>query len=109
MSADSRIPVVFGQQPGAQDVVLAEEGVAVAPALHVRRFTAALPGHLAGCACCVPRGAGGEALAKLFRDRATGAVPYFSRVVVLASPAGRGAIRAALEDDALTRARYRLG
>jgi hypothetical protein len=106
MSEDSRIPVLFGQQPEAMDAVLAEEGVAVSAAGYVLRFA---PGaaHVLGCACCVARSPAAEALAALFRARAMGTAPYFSRVVVLASPAGEASLRAALEGDALARARYR--
>jgi len=55
----------------------------------------------------VARSPAAEALAQLFRARATGAAPYFSRVVVLASAAGEAALRAALAQDALAQARYR--
>ncbi|MDR3505614.1 MAG: hypothetical protein P4L52_05180 [Acidocella sp.] len=106
MSEDSRIPVLFGQQPEAKDAVLAEDGVAVPEADYVLRFAAG-GAHGAGCACCVARSPAAEALAALFRARAMGAAPYFSRVLVLASPAGEAALRAALENDALARARYR--
>lgn len=107
MSEDSRIPVLFGPQPQAGDAVLAEEGQAVPMAGYVQRFA---PGaaHGLGCACCVARSPAAEALAALFRARAMGSAPYFSRVVVLASPEGRVALLAALEGDALARARYRV-
>jgi G3E family GTPase len=66
------------------------------------------PGHLAGCACCTLRGPAADALTTMFRARATGAAPFFTRVVVLASPDGQAAVRAALTQDVVTRARFRL-
>jgi len=36
-----------------------------------------------------------------------GAAPFFGRVVVLASPAGEAAVRAALAGDVVARARFR--
>jgi hypothetical protein len=108
MSEDRRIPVLFGQQPEAKDAVLAEDGVAVPAAGYVQRFAPSGPAHGVGCACCVARGPAAEALAALFRARAMGMAPYFSRVVVLASPAGEAALRTALENDAMARARYRV-
>ena len=48
-----------------------------------------MTGHLPGCSCCVARSPAATALAAVFRARATGAAPYFSRLLVLASPAGR--------------------
>ena len=62
-----------------------------------------------GHCSCAPRGAAAAALGQLFRDRATGKEPYFKRLVVLASPAGEAAVREALTEDVLTRARYKLG
>jgi hypothetical protein len=44
----------------------------------------------------------------MFRARATNAAPFFTRVIVIASSAGQDAIRAALSNDVLTSARYRL-
>ena len=107
MQEDSRIPVVFGQQPGPEDAALVEEGVAAPAAGYALRFAAAKPGHGVGCICCVARSPAAEALAQLFRARVTGAAPYFIRVVVVASAAGEAALRAALAQDALAQARYR--
>lgn len=108
MKQDSRIPVLFGQQPGPEDAVLVEEGLAPPAGLYVVRFAATRPGHAIGCACCPPRGAGAEALSHAFRARATGAAPFFKRVMVLASANGAAEITAAVEQDAVSRARYRL-
>jgi hypothetical protein len=44
----------------------------------------------------------------MFQARARGSAPFFKRVVVLASPDGEAAIRAAIEEDVVTRARYKI-
>jgi hypothetical protein len=107
MEQDARIPVIFGQQPGADDMTLLEDGFDAPAAGHVQRFSAKLPGHLPGCSCCVARSPAASALAAVFRARATGAAPYFHRLLVLASAAGYLDIETALAQDALCRARFR--
>jgi len=108
MEQDTRIPVVFGQQPDANDMVLLEEGLGAPAAGRIQRFTTAMPGHLLGCSCCVARSPAATALAAVFRARATGTVPYFTRLLIQATPAGRLDIEVALAQDALCRARFRL-
>jgi hypothetical protein len=112
MKQDARILVIFGQQPEPGDMVLVEEGLDVpasAPAsAQVLRFTAGTPGHLPGCSCCVARSPAASVLAAAFRARATGTALYFTRLLVLASPAGRLDIETALAQDVLCRARFRL-
>jgi hypothetical protein len=57
-------------------------------------------GHAPGCACCVARSPVAEMLGRLFRARAVGEVPYFTRLgAVPAGPVGGAALRAALESD----------
>ena len=80
---DARIPVVFGAEPGASDAVLLAD-----PSWR--------PEHAPGCACCVARGPAALALHQLFLDRARGAAPWFTRVVVPEDP--EGLVRAALSD-----------
>jgi len=109
--ADMRIPVVFDDtDAGPADAWLLEEG-RTAPAW-AYAVTFALPnspfGHATGCACCTPRGPAADALAAMFRARATGTAPFFGRVIVLASAAGEAAIRAAVEADVIASARYRV-
>ena len=105
MSADRRIPVVFGAQPEQTDAVLLEEGFAPPPAQgYVLGFT--LGGHVLGCACCVAQSPIGTVLGVAFRARATGEAPFFGRVVVLASAASEAAVRAALGSDVMARARF---
>jgi hypothetical protein len=71
------------------------------------RFALGLPGHPLACACCTLRGPAADALGRMFRERATGVAPFFSRVVVLASAAGEAAVGEAVEGDVVVRARYR--
>jgi len=106
MQQDARIPVVFGQQPEPDDMVLVENGLAAPEFGHVQRFSAGLPGHLPGCSCCVARSSAAAALGAAFRARATGTAPYFNRLLILASPAGRLDMETALAQDVLCRARF---
>ncbi len=98
---DARVPVLIGSEAdaGADDVIVAEDGAA----------WGALGGHVADCACCVPRGVVASDLAALFLARARGEVPFFRRVVAVpASEAGAAAIRAVLRDDPFVSGRFRL-
>ena len=108
MEQDARIPVIFGQHPGADDMVLVQQGLLAPATGHVLQFATEAPGHLPGCLCCVGRSPAAAALATAFRARVTGESPFFKRLIVLATPAGRLAIEAALAQDALCRARFRL-
>jgi hypothetical protein len=106
---DARIPLRFGpaSMAGPQDAVLVEEGVGpVAAPGAVARFSGAA-GHRFGCVCCGGgRGAAAVALAGLFQDRATGRVPWFTRVVaVVADPS---AVAEALRADRVAAARFRV-
>lgn len=104
-----RIPVVFGGAAGPGDAVLVEEGMAYAGAGYMVGFSAGLPGHVTGCACCGGRTRVAEVLGRMFLDRARGETPFFGRVVVVASPAGEAAVREAVEGDMVVRARYWVG
>ncbi len=104
--SDMRIPVLFGGDPGPDEAWLVEDGADM-PAGYAVRFTAAAKfGHVAGCSCCTLRGPAADALTRMFRARATGMAPFFKKIRVLASPAGQAAVRAALEEDVVTSARY---
>jgi hypothetical protein len=105
--ADARIPVIVAAaaSAGPGDALLIE-GPAPAPAgVPVARFV--VSGHLAGCACCAPRGAVAEALHRLFLARARDAGAFFTRVIVVAGAAGEAAVRQALAEDAFLAGRYR--
>jgi hypothetical protein len=106
-----RIPVLFGAAGGrAGDAWLVEAGQAAPDDVYTVMFSLPVSafGHVPGCACCIPRGPAAAAFAAMFRARATNAAPFFTRVIVIASSAGQDAIRAALSNDVLTSARYRL-
>jgi hypothetical protein len=109
MEEDRRIPVYIGGAPGPDDAVLVEDGHAMPATGHAVRFVAPKFGHQPGCFCCAARGPAANAFSALYRDRAMGAAPYFSRVVVLASLPGEADVKAALDQDAVTKARFRLG
>ncbi len=104
-----RIPLLFSPDAGA-DAYLVEGDAAVPPGVYTMRFT--LPagrfGHAAGCNCCTPRGPAADALAAMFRARATGSAPFFKQIAVVASAAGEAAVRAAVEQDVLAGARFRI-
>jgi hypothetical protein len=97
---DARIPVAVGPaaMARADDAVLAEADLP-------RSGMTGAPGHPAGCACCLSRGAMAQALHRLFLARARGEVPFFRRVVV-AAPDG-AALAEALTGDAFVSGRYR--
>jgi hypothetical protein len=108
-ASDMRIPVFFGAETAEPDTAwLVETGRQPPVPGHTEYF--ALPpanfGHIAGCSCCAPRGPAADALARLFRARATGAAPLFKRVIIFASPAGEAAIRDAIAGDILATSRY---
>jgi len=110
-STDMRIPIVMGGEAGPGDAALVEDGHAMPAAGYAVRFAvwSAKPGHFAGCACCTLRGPAADALTALFRARATGVAPLFKRLVVLASAEGEAAVKAALAEDVVSAARFRLG
>ena len=107
--SDERIPVRFGAA-GPEDAALIEGNTGVPPDQPLARFrlTPGRLGHPFGCACCVPRGPVAEALGRLFLARVRGEVRWFRAVAVLASPAGEAAVRAALAEDRIAAARFRL-
>jgi hypothetical protein len=112
---DARVPVIFGrlEQAGSGDAVLMEGTAAPghgASACFQPEAGLRPPGHTPGCACCVPRGAAGRALAGLLQDRARGHVAFFTRVIaVTETPAGRAAVEAALAGDPVASACFRPG
>jgi hypothetical protein len=72
---DARIPVFFATEPTeAEGVAWLVEDAAVAA------WDDREGGHVAGCACCVTRSPVAEALGRLFRARAVGEAPFFTRL-----------------------------
>jgi hypothetical protein len=109
-SLDARIPVAFRADTlCAADAALLLEGDCPAPGgVVVARFTPGLGRHGPGCACCVARGAVGEALGRLFLARARGEVAFFRSVAVVCGEAGQAEVLAALATDPVVSARFRL-
>jgi hypothetical protein len=107
---DSRILVRFGAATDAGvAALLVEDGAAVPPGRAVARFAVPATAHALGCACCVPRGPAALALGRLFLARVRGeTAPFDAVMAVTRTPAGMAAVRAALEQDVVTRARFRL-
>ena len=107
---DARIPVIFAPATTAVDGdALLTEGDAAAPeGVPVARFSAELPGHALGCACCAGRSPVAAALHRLFLARARGTAAFFARVVVACGPEGEAAVRQALAEDGFVGGRYRL-
>ncbi len=109
---DARVPVRFGPLAEAgPDSALLIEGDCPAPhGEPCEHFT--LPrlfgSHPMGCTCCIPRAPVAQALSRLFLARARGEVAFFRGVTVAASPAGRAAVLAALADDPLVSAWFRV-
>ncbi len=123
--SEMRIPVFFGAATGQaaaggaaagqaagetawlveDGLAMPDEGYAVGFILPPPKFGEAA-GHPAGCFCCTPRGPAAEALTRMFRARSMGTAPFFKRIVVLGSAAGSAAVREALAQDVVTKARY---
>src|SRR5271166_4904844 len=95
MFADARIPVVFGslQDAAPEDALLIEGDLPTGGHHPVARFDLTTgAGHMAGCACCMRRGAAAAALAGIFVARARGTVPFFRRVVAVTCDVKSGAV-----------------
>lgn len=115
---DARVPVRFApadqagpEQAGPDAAWLVQDDTAAPAGVPVAKFAlpAAMHGHPAACACCVPRGPVADALSRLFLARARGDVGFFRSVIACPrDAAGAAAIRAALASDPVLRARFRL-
>ncbi len=117
---DARLPLVIvggaaglaaALASGPKAAVLAEAPPPPLPegAAALASFDLSVPSHAGGCACCGGRPPVAAALDRLFQARVRGACPWFERVVALAeTAAARDEIAAALRDDAVTAARFRL-
>lgn len=114
-SLDARIPVTL--LPDAQAVAAALASGKPAAVLSASAsgmpagattsasFEAGGTTHAAACVCCQGRGAAAQALDALFQGRARGTTPWFDRVLAL-DPSGE--VVAALREDAVASARFRL-
>lgn len=100
-----RIPLRWS---GTGTAYLVEDGQAVPAGAYVMRFNVGAARHMPGCACCAGRSPAAQALGQIFQARATAAAPFFTELIVLASAAGQAAIRAALAEDVIARARFKI-
>ena len=103
---DARIPLRFGDLASrtADDAVLRDADIASdAPGPR-----SADRSHPTACPCCLPRSRAAEALAQLFRGRATGQGRWFTAVLAVLGPAAQAEVRAAVANDPLVSARFRL-
>lgn len=67
------------------------------------------PAHALACGCCGGRSAAATALDRLFQARVRGQCGWFDRVLaIVETPEAAAEIAAALREDALTAARFRL-
>jgi hypothetical protein len=115
-SIDARIPVeVLGHDPAALRAALARGGAAVlaeAPPKAMpegalaQEFWDASARHPTACACCTARPGPALALDRLFQARVRGTCPWFDRVIAIGDGA---AVQAAIAQDAVTAARFRVG
>ena len=115
-SLDTRIPVSI--LPALADALAAGKPAAVvtrappgplpAGAVSAVSFAAGVAAHAAACACCQGRSPAADALDRLFQARVRGQSRWFDRVLVLDEDGAGDAVRAALAEDALAAARFRL-
>lgn len=118
-SLDARIPVSFCDStavlagalaagPAAALLVEAPPGPMPAGAVAQVSYVPGMA-HVPGCSCCGGRSAVAEALDRLFQARVRGQCNWFTRVLALAeTPEAAAELAAALREDALTAARFRL-
>ncbi|GGC34174.1 hypothetical protein GCM10011504_10640 [Siccirubricoccus deserti] len=113
---DARIPLILVEDPAALAAALAAGPPAAvlgvlpsgqARAVVAEGFDPSTP-HAPACACCQGRPSAAVALDRLFQARVRGQCPWFERVVALAdTAASRAAVATALDQDAVTAARFR--
>lgn len=108
MKQSAHIPVYQGGLITPDTAILAQTGQEAPENAYVLWFKQATFLHQPGCSCCGSRAHVARAFSTLFRARATGAAPFFMRVVVLADAAGWAEVTHALTHDAVTRARFKL-
>ena len=121
-SLDARLPLHIVESAEALAAALAAGGPVPAAVLAEAPPPPALPRgaaalvsfdpwmpHGAACGCCGGRPAAAVALDRLFQARVRGGCAWFDRVIALAeTPEARQAVAAALAEDAVTAARFRM-
>ncbi len=116
-SLDARIPVLL--VPDAEALTAALAAGKPAAVLHAPApippgaacalpFEAGVSSHALACACCQGRSPAAQALDQIFQARVRGQCAWFDRVLVLAGDGAGQAITAALAEDSLAMARFRL-
>ncbi len=108
-SSDGRIPIAFiasvAQAKG--EAFLVEGNASVPPGTVVERFSARVQRHAFGCVCCRSRSPAAQALSRLSVAYAKGAINT-GVLVYAATEEGRASVSAALKDDVVLQARFRL-
>jgi len=113
-SLDARIPVSILPEAAALAVALAHGKPAALVGAHGPdglpsvSFQLGSAAHPVACACCQGRSPAADALDRLFQARVRGQSRWFDRVLVLDEAGAGDAVRAALKEDALAAARFRL-
>lgn len=113
-SLDTRIPLTFctivSLGDGAATALLVEAPPAPLPVGVVAQVSFSPgPAHSPACGCCGGRSDAAAALDRLFEARARALCGWFDRVLVIAeTPEAAAEVAAALREDAVTAARFRL-
>lgn len=109
---DARIPVRLGAAEAVEPSTawLVEAGAASPDKGGCTVTLDARASHPAACGCCGGRAPAAVALDRLFQARVRGTGPWFDQVAVASTSAEfRDAVRDAVRQDPVTRARFRLG
>ena len=113
-SLDTRIPLTFCTAAdlvdGAATAVLVEAPPGPLPAGAVAQVSFQPgPAHAPACGCCGGRSDAAAALDRLFQARVRAQCGWFDRVLVIVETSEAAAeVAAALQEDAVTAARFRL-
>lgn len=115
-SLDARIPISILPDPATLAEALAAgksaavlgDGPLPPGAITSMPFEGGARGHAVACACCQGRSPAAQALDRLFQARIRGQCGWFERVLVLDAAGAGEAVRAALREDCVAAARFRL-
>jgi hypothetical protein len=113
-SLDVRISLSFGTaaslaEDGATALLVEAPPEPLPPGAVAQASFAPGPAHAPACGCCGGRSAAAAALDRLFQARVRGQCGWFDRVLaIVETPEAAAEIAAALREDAVTVARFRL-
>jgi hypothetical protein len=113
-SLDVRISLSFGTaaslaKGGATALLVEAPPEPLPPGAVAQASFASGPAHAPACGCCGGRSAAAAALDRLFQARVRGQCGWFDRVLaIVETPEAAAEIAAALREDAVTAARFRL-